>query len=365
MTLPSYPCTYMRGGTSRALIFQESDLPGHRADWDDIFLRALGSPDVYGRQLNGMGGGISSLSKVAILKPSSREDADVEYTFAQVSVTERKVDYKGNCGNISSAIGPYCVFNKWVKGEGSEAHVRIFNTNTQKVIHSRFPLHNDEVIFTGDLQIPGVSGTGAPIQLEFLDPGGATTGRLLPTGQTQDLLKTSQGQSLRASMIDAANACVFVLAKDLGLRGNEAPEELNRPDLLQKLEDLRLQASVTMGIAANTEEAKQSIAIPYLGLVSEAYETGMDFSLRVIASGQPHKALPLTVSLCAAVTAKLPGSLIYEILKSKDQNEIRIGMPSGILTLNAKVEKRHSQWVALSGSFYRTAKILFTGRVYV
>ncbi|KYG62893.1 PrpF family protein [Bdellovibrio bacteriovorus] len=365
MSLLSFPCTYMRGGTSRALIFNEDDLPKDRAQWDEIFLSALGSPDTYGRQLNGMGGGISSLSKVAILKPSSRDDADVDYTFAQVSVTERKVDYKGNCGNISSAVGPYAVFKKWVLPSSSEAHVRIYNTNTQKVIHAYFPVKNGEVAFTGDLEIPGVSGTGAPIRLEFQDPGGATTGKLLPTHKTRDILKLSNGKSLEVSMIDAANACVFLKASDLGLRGDESTAELDQPELLKSFESIRLEASVAMGIAASIDEAKKSIAIPYLGLVAPRYSPDMDFSLRVIASGQPHKALPLTVSLCAAVTAKLPGSLIHETLENKNLDEVRIGMPSGVLTLNAKVEERNSQYVALSGSFYRTARILFEGRVFV
>ncbi|WP_373999297.1 2-methylaconitate cis-trans isomerase PrpF family protein [Bdellovibrio bacteriovorus] len=365
MSLLSYPCTYMRGGTSRALIFNENDLPTDRAGWDDIFLRALGSPDIYGRQLNGMGGGISSLSKVAILKPSTREDADVEYTFAQVSVTEKKVDYKGNCGNISSAVGPYAVYKKWVSVSGPEAHVRIYNTNTQKVIHAHFPVENGEVVFSGDLEIPGVSGSGSPIRLEFQDPGGAATGKLLPTGNTRDILKLSNGKSLQVSMIDAANACVFLKALDLGLRGDESSAELDRPDLLKALEEIRLEASVAMGIASSIEDAKKSIAIPYLGLVAPRYSSEMDFSLRVIASGQPHKALPLTVSLCAAVSAKLPGSLIHEVLENKNLDEVRIGMPSGVLTLNAKVEEKNSQYVALSGSFYRTARILFEGRVFV
>ncbi|MBO9665363.1 MAG: PrpF family protein [Bdellovibrio sp.] len=365
MSIRSLPATYMRGGTSRALIFQESDLPSQRKEWDEIFLLALGSPDPYGRQLNGMGGGVSSLSKVAVLRPSQRDDADVDYTFAQVSVHQATVDYKGNCGNISSAVGPYAVMKGWVKTSGHEAHVRIFNTNTQKIIHAYFPVKNGEPVFDGELSIPGVAGAAAPIRLEFQEPGGATTGKLLPTGSVHDLLKVAGHGEIPVSMIDAANACVFVHAKEVGLQGDEQPEELDADKSAMGLLDLiRRQASVTMGIAKDLEDAKNFMAIPYIGIVSSALNEDMDFSLRVIASGQPHKALPLTVSLCAAVASKLSGSVISDVLKDKNLHQVRIGMPSGVLTLDAKVEKAGEHWHVLSGSFYRTARPLFEGRVF-
>jgi 2-methylaconitate cis-trans-isomerase PrpF len=369
MSIRSLPAMYMRGGTSRALIFQENDLPSQRKEWDEIFLLALGSPDPHGRQLNGMGGGVSSLSKVAVLKPSQRDDADVDYTFAQVSVVDAKVDYKGNCGNISSVVGPFAVMKGWVKATGNEAHVRIFNTNTQKIIHAYFPVKNGEPVFDGELSIPGVAGTAAPIRLEFQEPGGATTGKLLPTGHTQEKLKISGHGEIAVSLIDAANACVFVHAKDVGFQGDEQPQDLEANKSAMALLDLiRRHASVAMGISKDLEDAKNFIAIPYIGIVSEALNDEMDFSLRVIASGQPHKALPLTVSLCAAVTAKLSGSVIADVLHNKHLQQVRIGMPSGILTLDAKVEKtgeqRAEQWHAKSGSFYRTARPLFEGRVF-
>ncbi|UYL07345.1 PrpF family protein [Bdellovibrio sp. SKB1291214] len=363
--MTSYRATYMRGGTSRALIFHEKDLPADRKSWDALFLRALGSPDHYGRQLDGMGGGISSLSKVAIVRPSTHPHADIDYTFAQVSVTESKVDYKGNCGNISSAIGPYAVLQRLCSVKGEEACIRIFNTNTQKIIHSHFPVKNGMPEFAGKFEIPGVSGTGAPIRLEFQEPGGASTGKLLPTGKVCETLTVEGVGSIEVSMVDAANACVFIRARDVGMTGKEMPIELETAkDLLIKLDLIRRHASVAMGIAKDLEDAKNYIAIPYIGIVSDSPGSAMDFEMRVIASGQPHKALPLTVSLCSSVTAKLPGSIIHEAVQGKKLSEVRIGMPSGILTLDAQVENKNGHWIAHSGSFYRTARPLFVGDVF-
>lgn len=375
MSLHSVPASYMRGGTSRALIFRRSDLPSDPKLWDEIFLAALGSPDAYGRQLDGMGGGTSSLSKVAIVSPSERSDADVDYTFAQVSVTESKVDYKGNCGNISSAIGPFAVEQGWCSARGSQTSVRIYNTNTQKIIHSHFPVLDGKPEYRGDLPIPGVSGTGAAIRLEFLSPGGATTGKLLPTGNVRDGLKIPELGNIEVSLVDAANACVFVAAQSVGLTGTELPVDFDaHPEWLEKLDLIRRHASVAMGIATDLENAKSFIAIPYLGIVSppqgfqpvgDSYTQAdaMDFSMRVIASGQPHKALPLTVSLCAAVASRIAGTVIADVVAGTPA-EIRIGMPSGVLTLNADVQNENCHWIARSGSFYRTARMLFEGRVF-
>ena len=227
MPLRALPAVFMRGGTSRAIIFHARDLPD-RAQWDPIFLAAMGSPDPNGRQLDGMGGGVSSLSKVCILAPSDREDADIDYTFAQVQIREAAVDYRGNCGNMSSAVGPFAVDEGIVRPNGDTAIVRIFNTNTRKLIRSTFPLQDGHAATEGDLAIPGVAGTGAPVRLDFLTPGGATTGKLLPTGAPLDRLDVPGLGPIEVSMVDAANACVFVRARDLGLTGRELPDELER-----------------------------------------------------------------------------------------------------------------------------------------
>src|SRR5262245_31608075 len=263
------PAAFMRGGTSNAVVFHARDLPADRAAWDEIFLAAIGSPDPYGRQLDGMGGGVSSLSKVCVIEPPTRPDADIDYTFAQVQVKEAKVDYGANCGNMASAMGPFAVDEGMVKVSEPEALVRVHNTNTKKIIWSRFPLDDGLAAVDGDLAIPGVAGTGAPVKLEFREPGGATTGKLLPTGNVADVLDVPGVGKVRVSMVDAANACVFARAADLGVKGTELPEEIEgNPDLLKRLEAVRVAASVTMNITKTPADAAQRKSVPFVGFVS-------------------------------------------------------------------------------------------------
>jgi len=377
MPLQSIPAVFMRGGTSRAVMFHARDLPD-RAEWDPIFLAAMGSPDPNGRQLNGMGGGISSLSKVCILAPSDRADADIDYTFAQVQIRDPHVDYRSNCGNMSSAVGPFAVDEGIVRPNGDSAVVRIFNTNTRKIIRSTFPLEDGRAATDGDLAIPGVAGTGAPVRLDFLAPGGATTGRLLPTGKPTDRLDIPDIGSIEVYLVDAANACVFVRARDLGLTGRELPEQLERdPALLERLQSIRRQASIAMGIARDDAEARTVAAVPIIGFIAPPMDAPtlsgepiaaaqVDLTARFLSNGQPHRALPLTASLCTAVAANIAGTVVAEALAPGAGAQVRIGMPSGILTVGAEVEQdKTGQWVAHSGAFYRTARRLFDGRIYV
>jgi hypothetical protein len=373
------PAVFMRGGTSNAVVFNAKDLPADRAQWDEIFLAAIGSPDPYGRQLDGMGGGVSSLSKVCVVGPSSRPDADIDYTFAQVQVKEAKVEYGANCGNMSSAMGPFAVDEGLLKVSGGEALVRVHNTNTKKLIWSRFPLDEGLSAVDGDLAIPGVAGTGAPVKLEFREPGGATTGKLLPTGNVADVLEVPGLGKVRVSMVDAANACVFVRAADLGIKGTELPDEIDaNPELLKKLSAIRIAASVAMGIAKTPEEAAKRAAVPFVGFVAPAQDgktlTGetikaadVDITGRMMSNGQPHRALPLTCTLCMAVAARLEGSVVHEATRPSQnpEAEIRIAMPSGVLTVAASVRKLEGQWHAEQGAFYRTQRRLFEGQVLV
>jgi 2-methylaconitate cis-trans-isomerase PrpF len=373
------PAVFMRGGTSNAVVFHARDLPADRALWDEIFLAAIGSPDPYGRQLDGMGGGISSLSKVCVVGPPSRPDADIDYTFAQVQVKEAKVDYSGNCGNMSSAMGPFAVDEGLVKAQGKEALVRIHNTNTRKIIWSRFAIDDGQSAVDGDLAIPGVAGTGAPVRLEFRDPGGATTGRLLPTGNAVDALEVPGYGRMEASLIDAANATCFLNAADLGLTGTEMPEELDRnADLLKKLAAIRIAASLAMGIGRTPEEAMKKATVPFIGFVSPAQDAralsgeriaaaDVDLTARMLSNGQPHRALPLTVSLCTAVAARIEGSIVQRVARagSDPEAEIRIAMPSGVLTVAASVKRKDGAWHAEQGAFYRTQRRMFEGSVLV
>lgn len=372
-----YPAAFIRGGTSKAIVFHARDLPEDRREWDAIFLSAMGSPDEYGRQLNGMGGGVSSLSKVCVVGPPSVEGADVDYTFVQVQVKHASCDYGGNCGNMSSAIGPFAVDERLVAvADSDEATVRIHNTNTHKIIHARFAVRGGRSVERGELSIPGVSGTGAPIRLDFLDPGGATTGRLLPTGHVVDTFDVPGIGPVEASMVDAANSCVFLNAASLGLSGIELPDALEgNPDVMRKLGEIRVYASVVMGLAGDVERARANRLLPFIAFVSAPQDSpslngdiipadGGDLVVRVISNGLPHRALPLTGALCTAVAAQIEGTIPNRLLRKDRTGALRLSMPSGVLTVSASVGHQDGAWRAERGSFYRTCRRLFDGHVY-
>ncbi|RPI47675.1 MAG: PrpF family protein [Betaproteobacteria bacterium] len=371
---------FARGGTSKGLLFHRADLPAERSRWDRLFLAALGSPDRYVRQLNGMGGGLSSLSKVCVIGPTARADADVDYTFAQVLVDRALVDFTPLCGNMSSTIGPFAVDEGIVKATGERAVVRIHNTNTAKIIVATFPVEEDGcAAVDGDLAIPGVEGTGAPVRLDFLDPGGAITGMLLPTGKVCEPLAVPGVGTVEVSMIDASNPCVFVAARDLGLSGTEMPADIEADaELMRKLAAIRLAASLAMGVATSEEEAQRKTAVPFIGFVAPPAEARTlagtridpahaDFVARVISNGQPHRALPLGVSMCLAVAARIEGSVVHAVTRrdAGARDSLRISMPSGILTVAAEVRREGDGWRAVRGGFFRTQRRLFDGRVCV
>jgi 2-methylaconitate cis-trans-isomerase PrpF len=369
----------MRGGTSKAIVFHARDLPLERALWDEIFLSAIGSPDPYGRQLDGMGGGVSSLSKVCVVGPSTVAAADIDFTFAQILIREGRVDYSSNCGNMISAMGPFAVDEALLPAACGEMLVRIHNTNTRKIIHARFSVDEGSAAVEGDSQIPGVAGTGAPVRLEFLNPGGATTGKLLPTGRVRDTLQVPGVGAVEMSMVDAANACVFVRARDVGLTGAELPDalEANR-EVMTKLEAIRLSASGAMGIAANEAEAKGKLSNPAIGVIAaptdaptlsgaQVRASDVDLTARMLAKGQAHRALPLTRTLCMAAAARIEGTLVHEAARAPADPDgvFRIGMPSGIMTAAARVRRRDGTWDVEQGAFFRTQRRLFEGHVLV
>jgi 2-methylaconitate cis-trans-isomerase PrpF len=374
------PAVYMRGGTSKALMFRRADLPAERAQWDALLLAAMGSPDPNGRQLNGMGGGVSSVSKVCVVGPPSRPDADVDYTFAQVLVTEARVDYAGNCGNMSSAVGSFAFDEGLARpaaNAAGEVTIRIHSTNTGKLIAATFFVRDGRSVERGDLAIPGLAGTGSPIRLDFLAPGGAITGRLLPTGRVVDAFEVPGLGRIEASCVDAANACVFVRAADLGLAGTESPQAIEADHaLMERLLALRAQASVAMGIASDLGAARAKATTPSIGLVAApaAWTTlagatfladACDLAVRMLSSNQPHRALPLTASVCIAVAAQVEGTLVHAATRrGADPSALRLGMPSGVLTVAAEVGRHGADWHARRGAFYRTARRLFDGFVY-
>jgi len=363
-----YPAIFMRGGTSRALFFHRRDLPEGRpgedtAAWDRIFCAALGTPDPNGRQLDGMGGGISSLSKIAVIGPPSRGDADVDYTFAQVAIGERVVGYRANCGNISSAVGPFAVEEGIVAAPpDGEATVRIHNTNTGKIIESRFAVRGGLPVEGGEMELKGV-GPGAPIRLAFRDPGGAATGRLLPTGRAADRLAVDGLGPVEVSLVDAANPAVFLPAAALGLRGDETPAELDAWAGRPLFEAIRVAAAAAMGLATEEEARTRLRNLPMVALVSAPPE-GADVAVRMISSGQPHRATPLTGAMCLAIAARLPGSTVHAALRpgTPAEGDLTIAHASGTLTVAATVEEGP---VAREAVVYRTARRLMEGRVYL
>ena len=366
------PAAFIRGGTSNAIVFHARDLPAERAQWDAIFLAAMGSPDGYARQLNGMGGGISSLSKVCVIGPPSRPDADIDYTFAQVGVKTPTVGYDTNCGNMSSAMGPFAVDEGLVAVTGSEALVRIHNTNTGKIIHARFAIDDGRAAVDGDFELKGVSGTGAPVRLAFQSPGGANTGRLLPTGNPVDTLDVPGLGTVEATMIDAATSLVIVEAATLGIAGNENPIDLDADrDLMARLQAIRQAGGRRMGIADSLTSPKVGFVAPPMDAVTLSGDTiraaDGDLTVRAVSLGNVHRALPLTGAMCNAVATRIDGTLQHRNARpaADSRADVRLMQPSGIIPVGATVDREGTGWIAREAVAYRTQRRLFDGFVYV
>ncbi len=377
------PAAYVRGGTSRGLFFRREHLPASEADWDAIFLAALGSPDPNKRQLDGLGGGISSLSKVVVVEPSGRDDADIDYTFAQVAVDQPLVEYGNNCGNLTSAVGPFAIDEGMVSAAGvvggNTASVRLFNRNTSKHVVAEIPLEGGEAAVEGEFALPGVAGHGAAIRLDFIDPAGAVTGSLLPTGAVQETLDIDGLGHVQVSLVDAAAPVAFVCADAAGLNGTELPEAIESDrDVMARLESIRRAAAVRMGLATSTGEAARSLNRPFLALVALASDTVMldgetlpaisvDIVARALSMGRPHRALPLTVGLCLAAAARVEGTLVQELARPPAQgdDDLRIAHPSGLLPAGARVRGSGEHWTVEGVVAYRTARRLMEGSVLV
>ncbi|MBV1798854.1 2-methylaconitate cis-trans isomerase PrpF family protein [Siccirubricoccus sp. G192] len=370
------PAAFIRGGSSKGVFFHARDLPAERAAVDRILLSVLGSPDPYGRQLDGMGGGISSLSKGVIIGPPTHPEADVDYTFAQVAVDRPVVDWKGNCGNLSSAVGPFAVDEGLVRVADGEALVRIHQVNTRKLIHARFPVRDGRAEVRGDFAIAGVSGTGARIRLDFLSPGGTQTEALLPTGHVVDMLEVEGIGRLRATLVDAANPAVFVAAADLGLTGAESPEAIEADAALMALLDrIRRAAGVAMGLAAAPEAV--GLASPRVALVAGPLAArrldgqvldpaGHDITVRMLSMERPHRAVPMTGAMGLAVACRITGSIPHALARPGARpEEIRVAHPSGTLTVGAEVRRDNAGWLAESAVVFRTARRLMQGEVAV
>jgi 2-methylaconitate cis-trans-isomerase PrpF len=355
---------FMRGGTSRAVFFHERDLPPAGPARDRILSAALGSPDPYGRQLDGLGGGISSLSKACIIGPPTLGGADVDYTFAQVDVKSPLVDYAGNCGNCSGAVGPFAIDEKLVAVTDGVTVVRIHNTNTRKLIVAHVPVEDGEAAVAGDFELPGVAGKGARIALDFIDPGGAVTGALLPTGSPRDVI-----DGLEVSCVDASNPLVFLRARDVGVTATETPAALDADRALgTRLERIRAAAAERMGISPGPGQPKIAMVAParaFTALDGARYEADqVDVVARAVSMGNCHRAFMLTGAMCLAVAARLEGTLVHEA-SGTPKGDVRLGHPSGVLPIDAAVTARAGAPWAERVTVYRTARRLMDGFVLV
>ncbi|MEN8128777.1 MAG: PrpF domain-containing protein [Pseudomonadota bacterium] len=366
------PAFFYRGGTSKAIIFKGSDLPKSKEVRDKLFLHVMGSPDPYQRQLNGLGGGISSLSKVAIVDKSERDDADVDYTFVQVVVDKPVADYAAMCGNISSAVGPFAVDEAMVSATDGMATVRIYNTNTDKIFHAVFLVKNGKAVERGDFEIPGVAGTGAEVALNFIDPGGAATGAFLPTQTPHEMLYAEGVGEIKASLVDASNPVVFVRAQDLDCSATDHPDTFdNDASLMRRLDSVRRAGGVAMGMATTPENVPLSnpkIAVvdgpaEFISLDGSIYgKETHDIAIRIVSMGKTHRAVTLTGAMCLAAAVRVPGTIPNQL--AREGQPIRIGNPSGVLPIEAEVIcSDQNQYRAVSTTSYRTQRRLMEGSV--
>ena len=370
MSQIALPAVFMRGGTSKGLFFHRRDLPAERAEWDALFLAALGSPDPHGRQLDGMGGGISSLSKVVVVSPSERPGVDLDYLFAQVAVEHARVDYRSNCGNLSAAVGPFAVDEGLVPAADGEAALTLHNRNLDQTIETRFAVAEGRAVVEGETVLDGVAGRGAPIRLSFLEPGGAVTGRLLPSGRARDVLDVPGAGPIEATLIDASTALVIVRADALGLSGVELPDAIEAdPALAARLEAIRRAGATAMGLKPETE------SVPKVGFVAPPADAptlsgarlaadSVDLTARAVSMGRPHRALPLTAALAFAAAARIPGTLAAEAARPAEGSPVRLGHPSGVAEVAVDLAAAAPPHIARL-TVTRTARRLMEGRVLV
>lgn len=370
-------CAIYRGGTSKGVYLLENDLPGDPQIRDRLILAIYGSPDR--RQIDGLGGADPLTSKVAIVGPSSRPDADVDYTFGQVSIAQPFIDYSGNCGNISSGVGPFAIDQGLVRGVEPITEVRIFNTNTRKPIVAHVPVKNGKAAVAGDCAIKGVPGTGAPLVMDFPDCQGSVTGHLLPTAHAQDFMRLSDGQELWVSVVDASNPCVFARAGDLGISGTLLPQAIDADSvLLQRLEEIRSRAAEMIGLVDDWHEAtSRSPAVPKMIVISDKTEystvdgtivraNDVDLVARAMSMQKAHKAFPVTGTICTGIASRVKESLVHETVGELTSSDtVRIGHPAGTISVEACVELTDGGLRVRKAAIVRTARCILTGYAYV
>ncbi len=377
-TAPQMPinATFMRGGTSKGVFFLEDDLPADPQQRDALLLRVLGSPDPYGQQIDGMGGASSSTSKVVILRRSARPGCDVDYLFGQVAIDKPLIDWSGNCGNLSAAVGPFAIFSGLIEaGSASHATIRIWQRNIEQIIISRVPLTKGQVQETGDFRLDGVTFPAAEIELDFM--GGSGDDALFPTGRVLDHLDVPGVGLIEATLLTAGNPAVFIDASVLDLTATELQKDVNsNTQLLDKLERIRAQAAVAMGMVDTPEEAStRLLSTPKIAFFAapQSYTASdgtlvdaasLDICARILSMGKLHHAMTGTGAIGIAVAAAIPGTIVSRVLGGP-VTSLTFGHPSGSLRVGAGTSKSADGWQVDCVSMSRSARRLMTGQVWV
>jgi len=371
-------CVIQRGGTSKGVYLHEKDLPKDPNLRSQVILAIFGSPDI--RQIDGLGGADPLTSKCAIIGPAERPDADINYTMVQVGITNAVLDFKGNCGNISSGVGPFAIDEGLVPIKDPETIVRIYNTNTKRILKAYVTTQDGKSKYTGSYAIDGVPGTGSKILLDYSTTGGTINGKLLPTGKPVDVISVPSIGTFEISFVDAANPTCFVKPEVLGLSGIEGPLDQKILDVLEKIELIRGTAAKVLGFVDDPAEARiKSPTLPMLAFVREPTEytsftdgsrvsaDEIDFVSRLFFMQEMHKTYPGTGTVCTGAAALIEGTLVNRVSATRASKEknVRIGHPSGTISIEMDLINTKDGPELKLAAFGRTSRRIMEGFVYV
>jgi len=382
------PATYMRGGTSKGVFFRLQDLPASAqvagAARDALLLRVIGSPDPYGKQIDGMGAATSSTSKTVILSKSSRPGHDVDYLFGQVSIDQPFVDWSGNCGNLSAAVGSFAISGGLVDAEriphNGVATVRVWQANIGKTIIAHVPVTNGEVQETGDFELDGVTFPAAEVKLEFLDPAAeeeGAGGSMFPTGNLVDALEVPGIGTLKVTMINAGIPTIFVDADAIGYTGTELQDAINSdPQALARFETIRAHGALRMGLITNLEQAATRQHTPKVAFVARpatyvsssgkpVAASDIDLLVRAMSMGKLHHAMMGTAAVAIGTAAAIPGTVVNLAAGGGKRNSVRFGHPSGTLMVGAEATQVDGEWSVTKAIMSRSARVLMEGAVRI
>lgn len=378
------PATYMRGGTSKGVFFRLQDLPEAAQKPGEarnkLLMRVIGSPDPYQKQIDGMGGASSSTSKTVILAEPTQPDHDVDYLFGQVGIDKPFVDWSGNCGNLTAAVGAFAINGGFVAKdripENGTCTVRIWQANIKKTIVAKVPITNGEVQETGDFELDGVTFPAAEVQVEFMDPADGE-GAMFPTGNLVDELEVPGIGTLQATMINAGIPTIFINAEDIGYKGTELQDDINSdPEALVRFETIRAHGAVKMGLIRHVEEASARQHTPKVAFVAKPQEylsssgksigvKDVDVLVRALSMGKLHHAMMGTAAVAIATASAIPGTLVNEAAGGGDRTSVTFGHPSGTLQVGAEAKEVNGQWTATKAIMSRSARVLMEGWVRV